>query len=80
MVKIKRIINQPVASNCFIVFHENNNSVIGDPQNAADYYACKQVVAVGGSWMAPADLIEAEEYRQITQMCKEAVALYKRSK
>ena len=49
-------------------------------KNAADYYACKQVVAVGGSWMAPADLIETEEYGQITQKCKEAVALYKLSR
>ena len=49
-------------------------------KNAADYYACKQVIAVGGSWMAPANLIEAEEYEQITQKCKEAVELYKISK
>ena len=27
-MKIKQIINQPVTSNCFIVFHENNNSCI----------------------------------------------------
>jgi len=27
-MKIKQIINQPIASNCFVVFHENNNSCI----------------------------------------------------
>ena len=49
-------------------------------KNAADYYALKQVVAIGGSWMAPADLIEAEDYAEIVKRTKQAVAVFTASR
>jgi len=46
--------------------------------NIAQYQACKHVVAVGGSWMAKSDVIDAEKWDEITAKCKEAVAAMKR--
>ena len=46
--------------------------------NIAQYQACKHVVAVGGSWMAKADAIDAEKWDDITARCAEAVAAMKR--
>lgn len=46
--------------------------------NIAQYQACKHVVAVGGSWMAKADAIDAEKWDEITAKCAEAVAAMKR--
>ncbi|MCQ2411353.1 MAG: bifunctional 4-hydroxy-2-oxoglutarate aldolase/2-dehydro-3-deoxy-phosphogluconate aldolase [Sphaerochaetaceae bacterium] len=43
------------------------------PANLAEYAACPFVTAVGGSWMAKADLIEKEDWATITAMCREAV-------
>lgn len=42
--------------------------------NIAQYASCKHVVAVGGSWMAKTDAIEAEKWDEITKKCAEAVA------
>ena len=42
--------------------------------NIAQYASCKHVVAVGVSWMAKTDAIEAEKWDEITGKCAEAVA------
>lgn len=43
-----------------------------NPKNAADYLALKNVACVGGSWMAPTDLIEAEDWDEIKRLSIEA--------
>lgn len=40
--------------------------------NLADYMSLKNVVAIGGSWIAPADRIDAGDWSGITQRAKEA--------
>ncbi|MDO6567642.1 bifunctional 4-hydroxy-2-oxoglutarate aldolase/2-dehydro-3-deoxy-phosphogluconate aldolase [Alteromonas sp. 1_MG-2023] len=42
--------------------------------NYNDYLALKNVVCVGGSWLAPDDAIESGDWDRITQLAKEAVA------
>jgi 2-dehydro-3-deoxyphosphogluconate aldolase/(4S)-4-hydroxy-2-oxoglutarate aldolase len=42
--------------------------------NIAEYLALKNVVAVGGSWMVPANLINDGEFDTIRQLCTDAVA------
>ncbi|ALM90205.1 MULTISPECIES: bifunctional 4-hydroxy-2-oxoglutarate aldolase/2-dehydro-3-deoxy-phosphogluconate aldolase [Alteromonas] len=44
------------------------------PGNYNDYLALKNVVCVGGSWLAPDDAIESGDWDRITQLAKEAVA------
>ncbi|MBO4409292.1 MAG: bifunctional 4-hydroxy-2-oxoglutarate aldolase/2-dehydro-3-deoxy-phosphogluconate aldolase [Spirochaetales bacterium] len=48
--------------------------------NIAQYAACRHIAAVGGSWMAKADAIEAERWDEITAKSAEAVAAMKRCK
>lgn len=43
-----------------------------NPKNAADYLALKNVACVGGSWMAPADLVDACNWDEISRLAKEA--------
>ncbi len=38
-----------------------------DPQNAEQYLALNNVACVGGSWMAPADLVDAKNWDEIRQ-------------
>ncbi|OAI16317.1 keto-deoxy-phosphogluconate aldolase [Methylomonas lenta] len=45
--------------------------------NATDYLALSNVACVGGSWMAPADLVDAENWAEITRRAVEATALRK---
>jgi len=45
------------------------------PKNAAAYLALKNVACVGGSWMAPADLVKAGDWDEITRRALEASAL-----
>ena len=45
------------------------------PANAGDYLALPNVVCIGGSWMAPADLVQAENWQAITELSRQAVAL-----
>ena len=45
-------------------------------KNAADYYALKSVIAVGGSWMATEDMIESENYSEITELSRAAVQVF----
>jgi len=42
-------------------------------KNLADYAKCANVHAIGGSWMVKSDLIENENWQEITKLCKEAV-------
>lgn len=44
-------------------------------KNAVDYFKFDKVWAVGGSWMAPADLIDAEKWDVITAKTREAINL-----
>lgn len=46
-----------------------------DQSNAADYLACRNVFAVGGSWPAPTALIEAEDWDAIAALARQAAAL-----
>ena len=46
-----------------------------DGRNAAAYLACPNVLAVGGSWVAPKDALEAGDFARITQLASEAAAL-----
>jgi 2-dehydro-3-deoxyphosphogluconate aldolase/(4S)-4-hydroxy-2-oxoglutarate aldolase len=43
--------------------------------NAAQYWALSNVACVGGSWIAPSELIEAEAYEKITALAKEAAVI-----
>ncbi len=40
-----------------------------------DYLALPQVLAVGGSWMAPAGLLKSRDFAQITALVRDAVEL-----
>jgi 2-dehydro-3-deoxyphosphogluconate aldolase/(4S)-4-hydroxy-2-oxoglutarate aldolase len=46
-----------------------------DGKNAAAYLALGNVVAVGGSWPAPAAAVAAGDYARITALAREAAAL-----
>ena len=46
-----------------------------DAANAASYLALRNVVAVGGSWVAPADAIAAGAFERITSLAKAAAQL-----
>ncbi len=48
-----------------------------NPKNAPEYLALNNVSCVGGSWMAPADLVDAENWTEITRRATEAAALKK---
>ena len=42
------------------------------PASAEDYLALKNVMCVGGSWLTPKSLVEAEDWNGIRQLAKEA--------
>lgn len=42
--------------------------------NLADYLSLPNVPAVGGSWMVPADTVDAGDFAEIQRLCAEAVA------
>jgi len=42
---------------------------------AAEYLALPNVACVGGSWLAPAAMIEAQDWQAITRLAKEACSL-----
>jgi 2-dehydro-3-deoxyphosphogluconate aldolase/(4S)-4-hydroxy-2-oxoglutarate aldolase len=48
-----------------------------NPKNAVEYLALSNVACVGGSWMAPADLVDAGNWAEITRRAAEAAALKK---
>lgn len=43
-----------------------------DPKNIATYLACPNVLAVGGSWVAPKDAIAAGDFARISELAREA--------
>jgi 2-dehydro-3-deoxyphosphogluconate aldolase/(4S)-4-hydroxy-2-oxoglutarate aldolase len=45
------------------------------PKNIAEYFAIKNVFAVGGSWMVPKDLIAKKDWATITQLSTQAIAM-----
>ncbi len=48
-----------------------------NPKNAPEYLALNNVACVGGSWMAPADLVDAGDWAEITRRAAVASALKK---
>jgi 2-dehydro-3-deoxyphosphogluconate aldolase/(4S)-4-hydroxy-2-oxoglutarate aldolase len=46
-----------------------------DAANAAAYLALPNVPAVGGSWVAPPDLIRSGDFAAITALARQAAAL-----
>lgn len=42
-------------------------------KNLMDYLSFDQIVACGGTWMVKKDMIEAEQWDKITDICKDAV-------
>lgn len=44
-----------------------------NPANVVDYAKTPNVLTIGGSWMVKADLIENEQWDEITRLCQEAV-------
>jgi 2-dehydro-3-deoxyphosphogluconate aldolase/(4S)-4-hydroxy-2-oxoglutarate aldolase len=46
-----------------------------DARNAASYLALPNVVAIGGSWVAPKEAIAAGDFARITALAREAAAL-----
>src|SRR3954454_4419853 len=46
-----------------------------DSKNIAAYLACPNVLAIGGSWVAPKDAIAAADWTRITKLASEAAAL-----
>jgi 2-dehydro-3-deoxyphosphogluconate aldolase/(4S)-4-hydroxy-2-oxoglutarate aldolase len=50
-----------------------------DAKNIAAYLGCPNVLAVGGSWVAPKDAIAAGDFARITRLAREASALRARA-
>jgi 2-dehydro-3-deoxyphosphogluconate aldolase/(4S)-4-hydroxy-2-oxoglutarate aldolase len=48
-----------------------------NPQNLGDYLKLPIVVACGGSWMAPAELVNAKKFDDITKLAAQAVTAVK---
>jgi 2-dehydro-3-deoxyphosphogluconate aldolase/(4S)-4-hydroxy-2-oxoglutarate aldolase len=48
-----------------------------NPTNAVEYLALSNVACVGGSWMAPSELVDAGDWAEITRRAAEASALKK---
>src|SRR5947199_5772091 len=46
-----------------------------DSKNIANYLACPNVLAIGGSWVAPKDAIATGDFAHITQLARDACAL-----
>lgn len=46
-----------------------------NPNNAPAYLALSNVACVGGSWMAPAELVDAGNWAEISRRAKEAASL-----
>lgn len=47
------------------------------PDNARDYLALKNVVCVGGTWLAPKQLVDNRDWTAITELASEAAKLGK---
>jgi 2-dehydro-3-deoxyphosphogluconate aldolase/(4S)-4-hydroxy-2-oxoglutarate aldolase len=44
-------------------------------QNAPEFLAQPNVLCVGGSWLAPADVVEARDWAKIEALARDAAAL-----
>ncbi|WP_047683939.1 MULTISPECIES: bifunctional 4-hydroxy-2-oxoglutarate aldolase/2-dehydro-3-deoxy-phosphogluconate aldolase [Xenorhabdus] len=44
------------------------------PENYRDYLALGSVLCIGGSWLVPGDVLEKEDYAQITELARTAIA------
>jgi 2-dehydro-3-deoxyphosphogluconate aldolase/(4S)-4-hydroxy-2-oxoglutarate aldolase len=51
-----------------------------NPQNVSEYLAYNRILACGGSWMVPQELILQGAFGQIEQLCREASALVKEAR
>ena len=47
-------------------------------KNAGDYFACPNVICVGGSWIAPDDALKSGNWARITELAREAAGLKRR--
>ena len=47
------------------------------PANLAEYLALDCVSAIGGSWMVPKAMVHAQQFDDIAQLTRDAVALVK---
>jgi 2-dehydro-3-deoxyphosphogluconate aldolase/(4S)-4-hydroxy-2-oxoglutarate aldolase len=47
------------------------------PKNAPEYLALKNVICVGGSWVAPPEALAAKDWNTITTLAREAATLRK---
>ena len=45
------------------------------PETAADFLALANVACVGGTWVVPKDVINDENWDEITRLAKEAAAI-----
>ncbi|KAA2316803.1 bifunctional 4-hydroxy-2-oxoglutarate aldolase/2-dehydro-3-deoxy-phosphogluconate aldolase [Pseudooceanicola sediminis] len=45
------------------------------PENAPEYLSMKNIICVGGSWVAPQSLIDAKDWAAIEELAREAAAL-----
>jgi 2-dehydro-3-deoxyphosphogluconate aldolase / (4S)-4-hydroxy-2-oxoglutarate aldolase len=50
-----------------------------DGKNVASYLACPNVLAVGGSWVAPKEAIASGDFARISELAREAAALRTRA-
>ncbi len=50
------------------------------PKNLTEYLASPYVAAVGGSWLAPKDLLQAKAWEKITDLAREASGIVKSSR
>ncbi|MDD5113105.1 MAG: bifunctional 4-hydroxy-2-oxoglutarate aldolase/2-dehydro-3-deoxy-phosphogluconate aldolase [Methylobacter sp.] len=44
------------------------------PENYQAYLSLSNVACVGGSWLAPADVVKAKDWAKVTELAKQAVA------
>ena len=49
-------------------------------KNVKDYLAFNRIIACGGSWMVKKDLIQAQDFDKIRELCAEAVEIVKESR
>jgi 2-dehydro-3-deoxyphosphogluconate aldolase/(4S)-4-hydroxy-2-oxoglutarate aldolase len=45
------------------------------PQNAGEFFALKNVICVGGSWLAPRDAMQTGDFELITELARQAAGL-----
>jgi len=43
------------------------------PENYSAYLALSNVACVGGSWLAPIDVVKAKDWAKVTELAKQAI-------